>query len=118
MTVRLKDVFATLFTGVVLAIFLATHEGWNVWLVGDSHRWAAAAIGLLGIATCGLGSPGPDGASKLLAILGIAALPLAVVALATGSLAPLSFLVADIVLLWAGSMLRHAHHEARRPVAG
>ena len=29
-------------------VFAATHEGWNVWLIGDSHRWAAGAILVLG----------------------------------------------------------------------
>jgi hypothetical protein len=33
----------------VVLVFLATHEGWNVWLIGDSHRWAAGVISVLGI---------------------------------------------------------------------
>ena len=77
-------------------------------LVGDSHRWAAGAIFLLGSLTCGLGSPGKDRATKLLMVLGVAALVLAVLAVATGSLTPLSLLVVDMVALWAVSTLRHA----------
>jgi uncharacterized membrane protein len=59
--------------------------------------------------TCGLGSPGRDTATRLLAVLGIAALVLAVLALVTGSLTPLSLLTLDVVLLWAASTIRHGH---------
>jgi hypothetical protein len=52
-----KDLVATGLTAVAVLAFLATHEGWNVWLIGDSRRWAAGAIWLLGIATCAQGSP-------------------------------------------------------------
>jgi hypothetical protein len=37
---------------------------------------------------------------------------LAVLALVTGSLTPLSLLTLDVLLLWAGSMIRHSHHHA------
>jgi hypothetical protein len=104
-----KDLVATLLTTLAVLAFAATHEGWNVWLIGGSHRWAAGAIALLGAFTCGLGSPGKDAASKALAVLGIGAGILAVLALVTGSLTPLSLLTADIVLLWVGSMIRHSH---------
>ena len=106
-----KDVVATVFTGLVVLAFAATHQGWGVPLIGDSHRWAAGAIFLLGAATCGQGNPARGAATKLLAGLGVTALALAVLALVTGSLTPLSLLVVDIVLLWALSTLRHARHE-------
>jgi hypothetical protein len=32
-----KDVAATALTALVVVTFVATHEGWNVWLVGGSH---------------------------------------------------------------------------------
>jgi hypothetical protein len=105
-----KDLSATVLTALAVLVFAATHEGWNVWLIGGSHRWAAGAIALLGVFTCGLGSPGKDTATKVLAVLGIAAFVLAVLALVTGSLTPLSLLTLDIVLLWAASMIRHGHH--------
>jgi hypothetical protein len=104
-----KDFAATVLTALAVLTFAATHEGWNVWLIGGSHRWAAGAITLLGAYTCGLGSPGKDAATKLLAVLGVAAGVLAVLALVTGSLTPLSLLTLDIVLLWAASMFRHGH---------
>jgi hypothetical protein len=117
MTLARKDAAATALTILVVLVFLSTHEGWGVWLVGDSHRWAAGAIVLLGMATCGLGSPGEGAATRLLAALGMVAFLLAVLALATGSLTVLSLLVVDIVVLWAGSTLRHAGRLSRKPVA-
>lgn len=116
MTRGLKDIAATGLTALSVLVFLATHEGWGVWLVGDSRRWAAAVIAFLGIATCGLGTPAKDNATKFLSTLGILAFALAVLALATGSLTPLSLLVVDIVLLWALSTLRHVV-DARKPLA-
>jgi hypothetical protein len=114
MTLSRKDLVATALTAVAVLAFLATHEGWNVWLVGDSYRWAAGVVVALGLVTCGLGSPGRGKATRLLATLGVLALILAVLALATGSLTPLSLLVVDIVVLWAVSTLRHLGHGHRR----
>jgi hypothetical protein len=116
-TLTRKDLAATALTILVVLAFLATHEGWGVPLIGDSHRWAAGSIALLGIATCGLGSPAKGAATRLLALLGVIALLLAVLALATGSLTPLSLLVVDIVLLWLVSTLRHSWHVPRQPHA-
>jgi hypothetical protein len=117
MTSLRKDVLATLLTGVAVLAFAATHEAWNVPLIGSSHRWAAALILLLGMATCGLGSPVRDRATRLLAGLGVAALALAAIALATGSLTALSLLVVDFVALWALSTARHLWHAPHHPVA-
>ena len=117
MTLTRKDGAATALTILVVLVFLSTHEGWGVWLVGGSHRWAAGAIFLLGIATCGLGSPEKGRATKLLATLGVFAFLLAALALATGSLTGLSLLVVDIVVLWAASTLRHAARLPRRTIA-
>ncbi len=110
MSVTRKDGIATVLTALVVLVFAATHQGWNVWLIGGSHRWAAGAIVVLGAFTCGLGSPGKDWATRVLALLGIAAGVLAVLALITGSLTPLSLFTLDIVLLWAASLVRHSRH--------
>jgi hypothetical protein len=99
---------ATGLTVAVVLVVVATHEGWNVWLVGDSGRWAAVTVTVLGLLTCALGSPGPDRASRLLAALGVLAGVLAVAAILTGSLTALSFLVLDVVALWALATARHA----------
>jgi len=113
-----KDVTATALTALAVLVFTATHQGWDVPLVGDSRRWAAGAILLLGAATCGQGSPDAKGPlTKLLSALGIAAVALGALALATGSLTALSFLVADVVVLWAVSTARHLAHGFGRPVA-
>ena len=117
MTLSRKDAAAAALTAVAVLAFLATHEGWGVPLVGESHRWAAGAIFLVGSLTCGLGSPATGAWKKLLASLGIAALVLAALALATGSLTPLWLLVLDLVALWALATLRHALHTQGRPLA-
>jgi hypothetical protein len=117
MTLTRKDATATVLTLLAVLTYAATHEGWNVPLVGGSHRWAAGAIMLLGMFTCGLGSPGRGVASWLLATLGMLAFALAALALVTGSLTPLSLLVADIVVLWAVSTFRHAWQVPRKPIA-
>lgn len=117
MTVGRKDTLATALTALVVLTFLATHEAWDVPLVGTSHRWAAGVIALLGIATCALGSPASGLRPRILALLGVLAAALAALALATGSLTALSLLVVDIVMLWAAATLRHAQTRSRRPVA-
>ena len=112
MALTRKDAAATLLTALVVFVFLATHESWNVWLVGGSHRWAAGAITLLGMATCGLGTA--RGAVSSMA-LGAAAGVLAIVAIATGSLTALSLLVLVDVALWALSLARHTAHRPALP---
>ena len=116
MSLDRKDIAATALTALAVSTFAATHEGWNVWLVGDSRRWAAVAISVIGVAACGLGSPGKDAATWILAALGTAAGVLAAVAIVTGSLTALSFLTLDIVMLWALSLVRHAHHGRAQTV--
>jgi hypothetical protein len=117
MALTRKDLVATGLTVAAVLAFLATHEGWNVWLIGDSRRWAAGAISLLGIATCAQGSPEKGAGTRFLAALGMLAAVLAVVAIATGSLMPLSLLVADIVLLWALSTSRHVLAHEHKSIA-
>jgi hypothetical protein len=108
MSLTRKDLAATVLTTLVVLVFLATHEGWNVWLVGGSHRWAAGMIFLIGSAMCGLGSPSSDRMTKMFGALGLTAFVLAALAVASGSLTPLSLLAADIVALWAIATIRHA----------
>lgn len=110
-----KDLGATVLTALTVLVLAATQQGWNVWLVGDSHRWAAGAIVVIGAFACGLGSPGKDAASRLLAVLGVVAAGLAVAAIVTGSLTVLSLLTLAIVVLWAASLLRHSVQHAAHP---
>jgi len=116
MTVKRKDAFATGLTALVVLTFFATQQGWNVWLVGDSHRWAAGVITLLGAVTYALGTPSRDYGMRILMVLGVFAAVLAVLAVWTGSLTPLSLLVVDIVLLWGAATLGHVQHDHRRPI--
>lgn len=122
MTLGIKDAFATVLTGLAVLVFAATHQAWDVWLVGSSHRWAAVAILLLGMATCSLGSAelnkgrGMSTTPMLLAAVGVASLVFAVWAIATGSLTALWLLVAATVCLWAGSTLRHAWQPRHGPL--
>jgi hypothetical protein len=107
MTLTRKDAVATGLVGLAVLAFLATHEAWNVPLIGDSHRWAAAVILGLGIGACSVGAQRVN--SVLFSILGGTAFALAVLAIVTGSLTPLSLLVADMVVMWAVATVRHAH---------
>ncbi len=75
MTLR-KDVTATALTILAVLVYAAAHEGWGVPLVGTSHRWAAGAILLLGIGTCGQGRATKGVATLVLSALGVAALGL------------------------------------------
>jgi hypothetical protein len=116
MALTRKDLGATVLTALAVLTFAATYRGWDVWLVGDSRRAAAVVITLLGAFTCGLGSPGNDTATWILAGLGIAAAAFAVFAIATASMTALTLLAADIVVLWAASLYRHSRH-GRAPLA-
>jgi hypothetical protein len=119
-----KDALATVLTGLAVLVFAATYQGWDVWLIGSSHRWAAVAIAALGIATCSLSPAGAemgkgtkmDGWVRFLAALGVVAGILAVWAIVAGSLTPLSLLVVAMVVLWAGATLRHVAHGSHGPV--
>lgn len=125
MTLTRKDAAATLLTALAVLVFLAAHQSWDVWLIGSGNRWAAVAITVIGAVTCGLGSAademskggGMSPATKLLSAVGAVTGLLAIWAIVSGSLTALSLLTAAIVVLWAGSTLRHAWHPTHRPVA-
>ncbi len=107
MTRAHKDIGAMLLTALAVLVLAATDRGWNVPLVGASHRWAAGAVLLLGMAACSLGSSRSGAGAWPLAGLGTVGLVLAAVAIATGSLEALGLAVAAFVALWVGSTLRH-----------
>jgi hypothetical protein len=117
MTVTRKDLGATFLTLLVVLTFVAAHQGWDVWLVGNSYRWATVVILVLGVSTCALGSPERSANVKVLSALGILALGLGALALITGSLTALSLLALDIVVLWAASTLGHVRHPRQTPIA-
>lgn len=115
MTLTRKDAVATSLVGLAVLAFLATHEAWNVPLIGDSHRWAAAVILVLGVGACSTGARRVT--STLFSVLGGAAFVFAALALITGSLTPLSLLVADMAVMWLVTTLRHAHSPPGRMIA-
>jgi hypothetical protein len=123
MTTTRKDIAATIVTGLAVATFFATHERWDVWLVGDSRRWAAGVILVLGFAACTLGNGANtmqadrwSAETKLATTLGIVSLGLGVTALINASLTVLSLLTIAIVALWAVATMDHLwHHTPRHP---
>jgi len=122
MALNRKDGAATILTALAVLVYLTSYQGWNVWLVGGSHRWAAGAIMLLGIATCSLGQAGeeiakhPTPTTVMLATIGTLSLAFGVWALATSSLTALSLLTIAFVVLWAGSTIRHAWRPTHGPL--
>jgi hypothetical protein len=102
---------------LIVGTLLITYEGWGVPLVGDSHRWAAVVIILLGLAAGALSSPGADPRSYALAGLVLTAFLFSVIALATGSLTPLVLLVVADLALIVASTGRHVRHGRGRTVA-
>ena len=119
MTLTRRDLGATLVTALAVGVYLANHYAWNVWLVGDSNRWAIAAVGVLGIVGCSLGRPTENTTSTMsmvLGALGMASLVVAVIGLVSGSQAMLGLLTLLVVVLWFASTLRHAVHIGHRHV--
>lgn len=122
MAIRGKDVAATVLTALAVLVYFTVREGWDVWLIGDSVRWATGAVLVLGAIGCGMGAPAKDSASVISGVLGVAALVFGVGALVTGSLTWLGLLVATVVALWAVSTFHHVwlathHHPPGAPAA-
>jgi membrane-bound ClpP family serine protease len=110
-----RDAGATGLTALAVLAFIVTHEGWDVALIGDSHRWAAAVIIALGVGAYAANSTRRGSAA--FGVLGAAALTFGALALATASLTPLSFLVIAIVVAWALATWRHVHAAPGQPAA-
>ena len=113
MTAFRKDLAATIATALAVLTYVATHEGWNVWLIGDDYRWAAAVITLLGLVVFLLERA--EGAAYLrLAALGLL---FAALAFISGELTALSLLLVTIVALWFETTVRDAWHGIHHPTA-
>ena len=110
----LDQVAATILTAATVLGFTATHEGWNVWLIGDSRRWTTALLTVLGLSTFALVARHVG--SRALAALAIAAFVFAALAFWTASLTPLSLLAATIIIVWALAVLRDLLEVPRRPI--
>jgi hypothetical protein len=113
---RTRDIAATLIVALAVLVFFTTHQGWGVYLIGGSHRWAAGAITILGAAAFLLAIESMGTAVVPFATLGMAEAALASLAVLTGSLTPLSLLVAAIVVVWLAATARHAIGMTGRPI--
>ena len=106
-----KDVAATVATGLAALVFVATHEGWNVWLIGDSTRWAAVVMTLLALVVLVLERADSVAYVRLAVLAGL----FAVLALISGELTALSLLLVTIVVLWFETTVRDAWHGTHHP---
>jgi len=102
---------------LIMGVFVTASAGWGVPLIGDSNRWAAAVILLLGLAAGILSSPGSESRSYALGGLLIVAFLGSVLVFATASTGALALLVIALLGLIATSTARHLMHPARRPTA-
>ena len=114
-----RDLAGTIVVALVVLVYVANVQGW--WYLGG-NRWAAVTMLAIGIVGCPLGARlvGEKWSSTpivLLALLGFVALTLAVIAIVTGAQWALLGLAVVIVVLWAGTTLRHAVTPPPRPVA-
>jgi hypothetical protein len=116
MTLTRRDLAATLFVALATLTLVAALADWGVPLIGDSNRWAALVVLVLGFAGYLSGDPLEGRREPVLGVLGIVALSLAIIALATGSSVFLALLVADILVLWAATTVRHSQAHGRGSV--
>ena len=109
-----EDVATTLLATATVMGFTATHQYWDVWLIGDSRVWTAGLLTLIGVAVFGLAARHIG--MTLLVVLGCAALCFAGFAFWTASLTALSLLAATIILVWALAVLRDLLEVPRKPL--
>lgn len=114
MTFTRRDGVATGLVALAVLTFVATHAAWGVPLIGDGHRWATALILALGVGAYVAARVTSRSVVALAAIAGV----LGLLALATGSLTPLSLLVIDIVAMWVLTTLRPAQPLSHRLSTG
>ena len=110
-----EDVLSTLVIAATVLGYAATHEQWNLWLIGDSRRWTAGLLSVLGIAVFALASRHVS--SFILGPLLLLGVVLAVIAFWTASLTSLSFLAATIVAVWAIAVFRDLFVVPHQPIA-
>jgi hypothetical protein len=119
MTLTRKDFGATVLAALVVLVYVANVQDW--WYLG-SNRWAAATMLVIGAISCPLGAR-VDEIEKsvttpivLLGALGVTALVLGIIAIITAAQWALLALAIVLIVLWAGTTLRHVATPPR-PVA-
>src|SRR5512133_2778334 len=104
-----KDLAGTTVAALVVLVYAASVGDW--WYLG-SNRWAAVTMVAIGAIGCPLGARlVGEKLSRplvLLGLLGVAALLFAVLAIVTAAQWALLALAVTVVVLWAGTTLRHA----------
>ena len=105
-----KDLAGATVAALVVLVYAANVQDW--WYLGN-NRWAAVTMVAIGALGCPLGARlvGEKLNSVpivLLGVLGVSALVCAVLAIVTAAQWALLALTIVVVLLWAGTTLRHA----------
>ena len=120
MTLTRKDFGATVLAALVVVVYLANLGDW--WYLGN-NRWAAVTMLAIGAISCPLGArideieTGVTAPIVLLGSLGVTALVLGIVAIATAAQWALLALTIVLLVLWAGTTIRHAATRPPRPLA-
>jgi hypothetical protein len=110
MTLTRKDLGATVLAALVVLVYVANVQGW--WYLGD-NRWAAVTMLAIGAISCPLGARvdeierGVTTPIVLLGVLGVTALVLGILAVVTAAQWALAALAVVLIVLWAGTTLRH-----------
>lgn len=107
MKLNRKDSAVAVLAILIVGVFIVAYASSGAPLIGESNRWAAVVILVLGLAAGFLSSPGSDTGSYLLVGLVIVAFLFAVLAMASGSLTALALLVIALVALIVASTARH-----------
>jgi hypothetical protein len=100
---------------LIVGVFIMALADWGVPLIGNSNRWAATVIIVLGLAAAVLISPGSESRSYVLAGLVVVAFLAAVLVFATASTGALALLVVALLALIATSTARHLTQSAGQP---
>ena len=104
-----KDLAGTVVAALVVLVYAANGQGW--WYLG-SNRWAAVTMAAVAAIGCPVGArivgERMSPPIALLSLLGGGALVLAVLAIASAEQWALLALAAVVVVLWAGTTVRHA----------
>jgi hypothetical protein len=117
MTMTRHTAIATTFAFLSALVVLASQQAWGIPLVGDSYRWAAAGAFVLGLGAYLVGEPLEGWHEPVVGTLGIIALALAILAMATGSVIFLWLLVATIFAIRAGLTVRHVRLDGRESLS-
>jgi hypothetical protein len=119
MTLTRRDLGATVLAALVVLVYAANVQGW--WYLGD-NRWAAVTMLAIGAIGCPLGARVDEIEKEvtlpivLLGTLGVTALVLGVIAIVSAAQWALLTLATVLIVLWAGTTVRHAT-TTPRPVA-